>query len=114
MRRAFPYLLFPSLAVGLATARSPIKDRPSMRFSGQAAEVKTDLAGGSIVDFHFRDLALNPLTWETANASEGPRPMGHFLCLDRWGQPSPSEEKNGMPFHGEAAHVMWRVISEPH
>jgi hypothetical protein len=39
--------------------------------------------------------------------------MGHFLCLDRWGPPSAAEEKNGMPFHGEASKVIWRVTRPP-
>ena len=39
--------------------------------------------------------------------------MGHFLCLDRWGQPTEAEQKNGMPFHGEAAHVEWQVLQAP-
>jgi hypothetical protein len=38
--------------------------------------------------------------------------MGHFLCLDRWGAPSEAEARNGMPFHGEASHVSWRVVGE--
>jgi len=37
--------------------------------------------------------------------------MSHFLCLDRWGQPSEAERKNGMPFHGEATRVEWKVES---
>jgi hypothetical protein len=39
--------------------------------------------------------------------------MGHFLCLDRWGQPSEAEAKNGMPFHGEASKVEWQVTRGP-
>jgi hypothetical protein len=39
--------------------------------------------------------------------------MGHFLCLDRWGQPSAAEQRNGMPFHGEASRVVWRVVNQP-
>jgi hypothetical protein len=39
--------------------------------------------------------------------------MGHFLCLDRWGAPSDAEAKNGMPFHGEAGWVAWKVTQEP-
>jgi hypothetical protein len=39
--------------------------------------------------------------------------MGHFLCLDRWGAPSAAEERNGMPFHGEASRVLWKVLSSP-
>jgi hypothetical protein len=35
--------------------------------------------------------------------------MAHFLCLDRWGQPSAAELRNGMPFHGEATRVAWKL-----
>ncbi|CAE7521320.1 unnamed protein product, partial [Symbiodinium pilosum] len=38
-----------------------------------------------------------------------PRPLGHFLCLDRWGPPSEPEHANGMPYHGEASSVHWEV-----
>jgi hypothetical protein len=38
--------------------------------------------------------------------------MSHFLCLDRWGAPSKAEEANGMPFHGEATRVRWKVLRE--
>jgi hypothetical protein len=34
--------------------------------------------------------------------------MSHFLCLDRWGQPSAAELTNGMPFHGEVTRVEWK------
>ena len=69
-----------------------------------------------ISDFHLSDLAVNPLTWDSKGKDPEPRPMGHFLCLDRWGAPSPAEEKNGMPYHGEyAGHVAcaesWKVGS---
>ena len=36
--------------------------------------------------------------------------MAHFLCLDRWGQPSEAELRNGMPFHGEASRVEWKEL----
>jgi hypothetical protein len=38
--------------------------------------------------------------------------MGHFLCLDRWGAPSEAEKNNGMPFHGEAANVVWKILHD--
>ena len=39
--------------------------------------------------------------------------MAHFLCLDRWGQPSEAELRNGMPFHGEASRVEWKELDTP-
>jgi hypothetical protein len=85
-----------------------------VRLDGEAAQLVVDLRGGGIVDFHLRDRALNPFQWEEPGAAAAPRPKGHFLCLDRWGAPSTAEEKNGMPFHGEAARVEWQLRRPPH
>ncbi|CAE8614821.1 unnamed protein product [Polarella glacialis] len=60
---------------------------------------------------------LNPLNWDSAvhdgedATSLAPRPLGHFLCLDRWGPPSEAEEARGMPFHGEASSVPWQILA---
>ncbi len=82
--------------------------------AGKTALVGVDLAGGSIVDFQLVEHGLNPLTWNYPEKGElEPRSMGHFICFDRLGHPSPQERKNGMPFHGEASHVVWRILSPP-
>jgi hypothetical protein len=79
-----------------------------------AAKLVVDLGGGSIVDFHLAGDGLNPLRWiGPADENAVLRPMAHFLCLDRWGQPSEAELRNGMPFHGEAARVRWREFDAP-
>lgn len=83
--------------------------RPALVLEGKTAAVAVDLSGGSIVGFRFRDLDLNPLVWNDRDAGTAPRAMGHFLCLDRWGAPSEAERRNGMPYHGEAAQVVWKV-----
>ena len=70
-----------------------------------------DLAGGSLVEFRLRDLATNPLTWDSPGGPNAPHPRGHFICFDRWGQPSVGELNNGMPFHGEATRVRWKLES---
>jgi hypothetical protein len=38
-------------------------------------------------------------------------PLGHFLALDGFGAPSDQELAAGMPFHGEANHQSFRVVS---
>lgn len=38
-------------------------------------------------------------------------PLGHFLALDGFGAPSDQELAAGMPFHGEANHQLFKVIS---
>lgn len=74
-----------------------------------------DLAGGTLTEFQFRAAPLNPLTWDSRDEPNSPRPRGHFICFDRWGQPSAAELANGMPFHGEATRVRWKrePASEP-
>lgn len=85
--------------------------RPAMLLDGKTAQVAVDLAGGSIVDFHLKGHDLNPLTWDSKpGTTPEPRPRGHFLCFDRWGQPSDAEAKNGMPFHGEATSITWKRL----
>src|SRR5262245_20486959 len=89
-------------AVASSQAQTVIKGRRVLELEGRAARLVVDLGGGSITDFHLRSRGLNPLQWGSKEETPEPRPMAHFLCLDRWGQPSEAEEKNGMPFHGEA------------
>jgi hypothetical protein len=38
--------------------------------------------------------------------------MARFLCLDRWGQPSKTEQRNGMPLHAEASRVPRKGLNE--
>lgn len=95
-----------------AGAQTMVNGRASLVLEGKAAEVVVDLSGGSIVEFQFKDQRLNPLTWTSGEPAPA-HPMGHFLCLDRWGAPSEAESRNGMPFHGEASHVAWRLVHHP-
>jgi hypothetical protein len=99
-------------AMGICHAEAIVNGRRSVVLNGKSAQLTVDIAGGSIVDFHLQDSGLNPLRWEERGGATSPRPMGHFLCLDRWGAPSDSEKVNGMPFHGEASRVEWKVVSD--
>ena len=107
-----PWKLFVALIAISAGAQTMIHDRPSLVLDGKAAQAAVDLGGGSIVEFQFQDQRLNPLTWTSGEPGQA-HPMGHFLCLDRWGAPSDAEKLNGMPFHGEASHVAWKVVRGP-
>jgi hypothetical protein len=97
-----------------AWTEGSLMGRKQVVLKGETAQVSVDIAGGSIVDFHLYDQNINPLTWNYPEKGDlKPRPMGHFICFDRWGQPSAQELKNGMPFHGEATQIEWQVLSEP-
>ncbi len=107
--RVFTLLVIAALP---ALCESMVNGRRSVVMEGKSSQLVIDIAGGSIVDFHLRDPALNPFRWESPGAPTEPRPMGHFLCLDRWGAPSEAEKNNGMWFHGEAPRVVWTVAQE--
>jgi hypothetical protein len=94
-----------------ASPQAPDASGPALLLEGKAAKLKIELGGGAISDFQLADLPLNPLTWHSEG--ESPRLIGHFVCLDRWGAPSEAEQRNGMPFHGEAPRVMWRTVTAP-
>ncbi len=96
-----------------APAETLVNGRRSIVLENDDARVVVDLLGGSIVEFRHKALDLNPLVWRDDGPVEEARSMGHFLCLDRWGQPSEAEKANGMPGHGEATKVAWEVVQEP-
>lgn len=75
----------------------------------QTVRAEFDLAGGSLMDFQLTAMKLNPLSWDSKGTAGLARARGHFLCFDRWGQPSAAELQNGMPFHGEATHARWKL-----
>ncbi len=112
--RLLPLLLAAFCIVAASSqAQTLIKGRPCLVLESKLVQLVVDLGGGSFTDFHLKSQGLSPLHWGDTDNSTAPRPMGHFLCLDRWGQPSEAEEKNGMPFHGEAANVAWQVVQSP-
>lgn len=95
------------------------RTRRSIELSTGAATLKVDLSGGSLASFALTappsGSAVNPLSWDCAShdgldvEDVKPRPLGHFLCCDRWGPPTPAELENGMYYHGEAPQVEWKV-----
>ena len=108
------FLLAMLSVVPSCLAQTIVKGRRSLVLEGKVAQLVVDLGGGSFTNFHLRSQGISPLNWGMTDKSTEPRPMGHFLCLDRWGQPSEAELKNGMPFHGEASYVEWQAKQLPH
>ena len=91
-------------------AEERVMGRRSLVLENDESRLVIDIAGGSIPEFRFIDSNLNPLNWGRRNPGDQPGSMGHFLCCDRWGPPSDSEGKNGMPYHGESTKVIWEVL----
>ena len=63
-------------------------------------ELLVNLNGGSYIDFHLKELPINPINFRATKPEEQIF-MGHFLCFDRWGPPSAAEKANGFRHHGE-------------
>jgi hypothetical protein len=107
------WALLATVGAAVSWADAP-GQRPALTLEGSAARLTADLAGGAIGEFRLKDSPLNPLNWGTPAAGDTAiRGFGHFLCLDRWGPPSDAEGARGMPYHGEAAHVLWKSEQEP-
>jgi hypothetical protein len=110
-RRVFARSVVAASLLAKARSAEVISGRRTVVLRSPAATLLIDLGGGSIVDFHLSENGLNPLRWiGPADQNAALRPMAHFLCLDRWGQPSEAERKAGMPFHGEASRVEWKEL----
>jgi len=112
LKKVLSIVLFVSMAT-FARSQTPTDQSGLILLDGGTAQLLINQGGGAIVDFHLKDQGLNPLTWQEKTEKPGIRWRGHFLCLDRWGAPSAAEERNGMPFHGEASRVEWRVTHQP-
>lgn len=81
----------------------------------ETSSVRFSLLGGAIIDFHLLNDTVNPFTWKLspadmpANNKKGAPFQGHFLCLGRWGGPTPGEIKEGIPHNGEASNNWWEL-----
>ena len=101
-----------SLALSLAAMTAvPTDPRPTLILENAGGFVTIDPAGGSIIGFQQSPGAINPFTWDSNDSADdlSPRARGHFICLDRWGPPSPAEAARGMPKHGESIGTHWTV-----
>jgi hypothetical protein len=98
------------LVLSVLTSPHPRADERVIRLEGRSARLVVNILGGAIADFHLLEQDLNPLSWRESSDGPGSRWVGHFLCLDRWGPPSEAEQRNGMPFHGEASRVEWQML----
>ena len=94
-------------------AEELVNGRPSLVLETPVARLVLDLNGGAIAEFRAKNIDLNPLSWSHPQPGDTSiHPFGHFLCLDRWGAPSPAEAARGMPYHGEASNVKWSIARE--
>lgn len=77
-----------------------------MKIDNSKVVLQVNLTDGAYFDFHFKDLPINPINWQTKDPEQPPF-MGHFLCFDRWGPPTEAEKINGF----QDMVKIWRLVS---
>ena len=106
------YLLLVCLGVGHAGFGGSSAEETAVLENGVVRMV-VNLEGGSLASFTLRGSELNPFSWRASRRPGDPsKKEGLFLCFDRSGHPSEAEKKKGIPFHGEATSVQWKVLEQ--
>ncbi len=74
--------------------------------------VEVDQTGAAIVSFALNQRQLNPLSFRLPRTSdpEAAHFQGHFICLPRWGDPTPGEQKKGLLKHGDISLLDWSFL----
>jgi len=93
-------------------AMAQISDTTLVSLKNSKMILQVNLRGGAYIDFHLKDLPINPLNWKIKDPEQPPF-MGHFLCFDRWGPPSEGEKVNGFVHHGEVNTQKWELLDNP-
>jgi hypothetical protein len=108
------------------------KHRRAHRLSNGSIDLTVLLGGGHIADFRLNGSPINIL-WEAPWVTIDPHTFspdehaarygegavgkflagytGHALVLGYFGMPSPEEDAQGLPLHGEAASAEWSMVS---
>lgn len=98
------------VAVALAGVVS-LASEPSWELSNGQIRMRVEPQGAIISDLRMVNEGTSWL--EPKGDSESSEPFAHFLCFDRWGPVTATENSVGFDFHGEAARIPWVVTSAP-
>jgi len=113
--------------------RTQFHFRRAVQLENESIRVTVLEEGGHVAEITEKATGVNPLwippwpsievsSWTPARALEyGDAPdgkllagiMGHSLCLDMFGPPSPEEQAGGLGLHGEAGVVSWAISEIP-
>jgi hypothetical protein len=104
MKIAHLFLLLTLIGmVVLAESQGSPQDKPLVSLANDRIQLSLRTDNGAFVNIHLQD---------DPNQNNPLAAMGHFLCLDGFGEPSPEEKAAGMPFHGEASRRGWKVADQ--
>lgn len=106
-----------SIIIGSLFLVSTANAQQETQLNNGLVSLSINTIGGAYTDFHFNKSGINPLSWKLtqndmpANNKSGAPFQGQFLCLGRWGSPTPGEIKAGVPHNGEPSRDKWNVQS---
>ena len=109
------------------------RERQAIRIENESVRVTATVEGGHIAEVLHKGTSVNPLWMPPWPSIEPTRYdpakhaeyggsnesqllsgiLGHNICLDTFGAPSPEEAAAGMPVHGEAPVVRYEVSAIP-
>ena len=109
-------------------------ERRAVRIENEELRVTATIEGGHIAEILHKETSVNPLWaphWrsiEPTGYDPATHPeyggsnesqllsgiLGHSICLDLFGAPSPEEAAAGMPVHGEAPVAAYEAWAIPH
>lgn len=78
----------------------------------QRCIMQFNTVSGALIDFHFLEDCINPLNFRmpyTSLTGRSEKFEGHFICLGRWGDPSPAEGARGIEKHGDIRLQHWKT-----
>jgi hypothetical protein len=102
--------LFLAIAGSLIAREQSYEGQSSVLLANDRLQMQILLQGGAIGSFVLQDdpQKLNPM-WnplriarEQGRTAQFTGVLGHFVCIDGFGQPSAEERAAGLPQHGEA------------
>ncbi len=88
----------------------------SLQLSNPSVTVTVHPYGGALVGLNHTGSDVNPFSWSLSpeqmpeNNRKGAPFRGHFICLNRWGAPTPGEQAIGIPHNGEASNLPWKIL----
>jgi hypothetical protein len=109
-------------AAGLASAQTvAFEGQPAIVMSSGRVSVTVLEQGATLAsvtlsgDSGAPDPLWNPvrLARESGRSAQFSGAFGHFVCVDGFGQPSPTERAAGLPMHGEA-HLLKFSVNQDH
>ena len=113
-------LCFCAAVTAFAQQRTVFEDRPALVLANDKVELTVITEGGAMAQIVLAadKEKINPLWnpyWIARQAGLKPPAnlyRGHFVCIDGFGPVSPEERAAGLPMHGEAYLLPWKLQSQ--